>query len=149
MANTGLLQLSPPSPEWDTNKALTALDIEMTPFDRTDGNTQGFARQRSISVSPLAALPHKTCFHELAHVLLGHTSEADFNDGEETPRSLQEVEAECVALICCETLELDGADYCRGYVQNWNKTGAAIPEHSAQKIFRAADLILKAGAPTE
>jgi hypothetical protein len=28
-------------------------------------------------VSPLAELPHKTRFHELAHVVLGHTSEAD------------------------------------------------------------------------
>jgi hypothetical protein len=48
-------------------------------------------------------------------------------------------------MICCETLGLDGADYCRGYIQNWNKSGEPIPEHSAQKIFRAADLILKAG----
>src|SRR5947209_13672321 len=150
LAQTEGEPITPPEiPEWSKERALTALDITETPFDLMSGNTQGFARQRSISVSPLAALPHKTCFHELAHVLLAHTSEADFNDGEETPRSLQEVEAECVALICCETLELEGADYCRGHVQNWNCGGEAVPEHSAQKIFRAADLILKAGAPTE
>src|SRR5207248_523256 len=70
-------------------------------------------------------------------------------DGEQTPRSLREVEAECVALICCETLKLDGADYCRGYVQNWNRSGEAIPERSAQRIFHAAAQILKAGALTE
>ena len=64
-------------------------------------------------------------------------------------RSLREVEAECVALICCETLELPGAQFCRGYIQNWNQEGEAVPEQSAQKIFRAADLILKAGRPEE
>ena len=68
---------------------------------------------------------------------------------EHAPRSLQEVEAECVALICCETLRLEGADFCCGYVQNWNKSGEAISERSAQKIFHAADQILKAGALTE
>jgi hypothetical protein len=52
-----------------------------------------------------------------------------------------------VALICCETLELPGADFCRGYIQNWNASGEPIPEAAAQKIFRAIDMILKAGAP--
>jgi hypothetical protein len=137
-------------PDWSRERALEALLIEEIEFDLLDGNTQGYARKRSIAVSPLAALPHKTTFHELAHVVLGHTTEADFNDTEQTPRSLREVEAECVALILCETLELDGADYCRGYVQNWMSRGVEqIPEQSAQKIFRAADLILKAGRPQE
>jgi hypothetical protein len=116
-------------------------------FDLTDGNVQGYARERTIAVSPLAALPHKTTFHELGHVLLGHTAEAELSDTEHTPRSLREVEAEAVALICCESLDLPGADFARGYIQNWNASGEPIPEHSAQKIFRAADLILKAGAP--
>jgi hypothetical protein len=49
-----------------------------------------------------------------------------------------------VALLCCESLGLPGAEYARGYIQHW-LIGDAIPEKSAQKIFRAADLILKAG----
>jgi hypothetical protein len=138
----------PTTPEWERSRALSALAIEETPFDLTDGNIQGYARKRSIAVSPLAALPHKTRFHELGHVLLGHTAEADFNDGEAIPRSLGEVEAECVALICLETLNLPGAEYARGYVQNWMSRGVEqIPEQSAQKIFRAADQILRAGRP--
>jgi hypothetical protein len=81
---------------------------------------------------------------------LGHTSEGDFADGETTPRSLREVEAEAVALLCCESLGLEGADYCRGYLQNWLRRGTGleaetIPEKSAQKIFRAADQIIRAG----
>jgi antirestriction protein ArdC len=89
-------------------------------------------------------LPHKTLFHELAHVTLGHTAEGPSHDGQHTPRSLKEAEAESVALILCEALQLSGADYARGYIQDWLR-GAVMPERSAQKIFHAADLILKAG----
>ena len=99
--------------------ALDALDIQQTPFTETDGNCQGYARKRQIAINPVAQLPHKTLFHETAHVILGHTSEADFTDTERTPKNLREVEAEAVALLCCEALNLEGADYCRGYIQNW------------------------------
>jgi hypothetical protein len=51
----------------------------------------------------------------LGHVILGHTTEADFADDETTPRSLREVEAESVALLCCESLGLEGTEFCRGY----------------------------------
>jgi hypothetical protein len=83
--------------------------------------------------------------------VLLHTSEGDFSDTETTPRSLCEVEAEAVALLCCESLGLEGANFCRGYIQNWLRRGVVegnaetIPEKSAQKIFRAADQILRAG----
>jgi hypothetical protein len=89
-------------------------------------------------------MPHKTFFHETAHVELGHTAEADFNDSERTPKNLREVEAESVALLCCEALNLDGATFCRGYIQNWLQ-GDTIPEASAKRIFGAAERILKAG----
>jgi antirestriction protein ArdC len=139
------------TPEWDAKRALAALGIEMIPFDSIDGNCQGFARKRGIAINPVAQLPHKTLFHEMAHVTIGHTLESDFADIEKTPRNLREVEAEAVALLCCEALGLEGADYCRGYLQNWLYQGIgynadAIPEKSAQKIFRAADQIIRAGA---
>jgi hypothetical protein len=136
-------------PEWDAERALCALGIERIPFDHPDGNVQGFSRNRQIAINPLAQLPHETLFHELAHSIL-HSSEDDFADAESTPRSLCEVEAEAVALICCESLGLEGATYCRGYIQHWlhrelEGNAEAIPEKSAQKIFRAADQILRAG----
>ena len=131
-------------PTWDKTRALAALNITETPFELLDGNTQGYAKGRSVSVSPLAALPHKTLFHELAHVTLGHTAEGQTHDDEHTPRSLKEAEAEAVALILCETLELPGSVYARGYLQNWLQ-GEPIPERSAQKIFHAADVIIRAG----
>src|SRR5947208_10260166 len=94
-------------------------------------------------------MPIKTMFHELAHVVLGHTSEDSLNDGSErTPRSLREVEAEAVALLCCESLGLPGAEYSRGYIQEWGK-GQPITERSAQHIFHAADAILRAGRSSD
>lgn len=62
-----------PVPGWDPDTALGALHVTEVPFDSGDGNVMGFARGRSIAISPLNPLPHKTRFHELAHVLLGHT----------------------------------------------------------------------------
>ena len=144
--------IPPCLPEWNAEQALAGLQIEQISFTHTDGNCQGYARQRQIAINPVAQLPHKTLFHEAAHVVLGHTTEADFADTERTPKNLREVEAEAVALLCCEALNLEGAAYCRGYIQNWlypnfGYNGSGIPEKSAQKIFHAADRILRAGGP--
>jgi len=48
------------------------------------------------------------------------------------------------ALVREGLLLFEEADYCRGYIQNWLQ-GGTIPERSAQRIFAAADKILKAG----
>ena len=137
-------------PTWDEATALHTLLIDRIPFTHPDGNCQGFAVDRRVAVSPIAFLPHRTLFHELAHVVLGHTEELRrFDDSEETtPRCLREVEAEGVALICGESLGLPGIEFSRGYLQHWLGT-ETIPEKSAQKIFKAADQILKAGHPPE
>jgi hypothetical protein len=134
----------PEIPEWNKDRALETLAVTQVEFSEINGNVQGYAVKHNIAISPLAAMPWKTLFHELAHVTLGHTEEADFHDSERTPRSLREVEAEAVALLLCESLELPGADFCRGYIQNWLESDV-IPEKSAQKIFGVADRILRAG----
>ncbi len=133
----------PAIPAWDRARALATLNIEEIPFEILNGNCQGYAKGRQIAINPVAQMPAKTTFHELAHVELGHTSEA-IHDSESTPRNLKEVEAESVALLCLESIGMDGAEYCRGYIQNW-LSDATIPERSAQRIFAAADKILKAG----
>jgi antirestriction protein ArdC len=136
-------------PEWSEQIALAALDIQHVPFEDLDGNTQGYAKHgRKIAVSPIAALPVKTLFHEVAHVMLGHTDEGDLSDTESTPRDIREMEAEAVSLLCCESLGLTGAEYSRGYIQSWGQ-GQKFTERSAQRIFRAADQILRAGYPGE
>jgi hypothetical protein len=90
---------------------------------------------------------NKTTFHEIAHIVLGHTTSEKLVDSEQTARHLREVEAESVALICCETLGLEGTDFCRGYIQHWLKAEKEIPNHTAARIFAAATSILKAGTP--
>jgi hypothetical protein len=130
---------------FDLERALQALEISRIEFDYPDGNAQGYASGRKFAINPVAQLPIRTTFHELGHIVLGHTAEASFADTDRTPRDIREAEAESVALLCCESLGLPGADYARGYIQHWLE-GSTIPERSAQKIFKAADQILKAGA---
>jgi antirestriction protein ArdC len=148
LAQTDGADLSPAAlPGWDRTRALDALTVVEVPYSSIDGNVMGYARKREIAISPINPLPHKTLFHELAHVLLGHTAEIEQTDSEVTPRNLREAEAEAVALLCCEALNLPGTEFCRGYIQNWLGAGNPIPERSAQRILRAADQILRAGRP--
>jgi hypothetical protein len=137
----------PAIPGFDIDLALCALNITRTPFDELNGNIQGFALGREIAVNPVAGLSHKTTFHEIAHIVLGHTTSEKLVDSEQTARHIREVEAESVALICCETLGLEGAEFCRGYVQHWLKTEKEIPTQSAARILAAATSILKGGTP--
>ena len=132
---------------WDRARALAALDVEEIPFGHIDGNCQGYARQRQIAINPVAAAPLKTTFHELAHVLIGHTAEAEMRDDERTPRDIREVEAEATAMLCCAALQLPGIEESRAYIQFWFGTGQPVPEASARRIFKAADQILRAGRP--
>ena len=136
----------PPTPTWDKDRALAVLEIHEVPFDALDRNCLGFARQRSIAINPVNPSPHKTRFHELAHVVLGHTAEGTMNDGELTPCNLREVEAESVALVCLAALDLPGVEFSRGYIQAWWGQGNPIPERSAHRILRVADQILRAGS---
>ncbi len=135
-----------PLPTWNEQAALQALNITRAPFELTNGNCQGYAEPgRKLAINPLAQHPYKTLFHEMAHILLGHCEKGQQLDGDATPRTLQEAEAEAVAMIVGESLGLPGADESRGYIQAWIGH-SEIPEKSAQKIFHAADQILKAGS---
>ncbi len=150
LAQTEGEDLAPtPIPAWNRAHALAALNVSEVPFDATNGNVMGFARSRAVAISPLNPMPHKTLFHELGHVLLGHTVEGEQADSEQTPRNLRECEAEAVALICCAALDLPGAEYSRGYIQSWWGQGNPIPERSAQRVLKVADQILKAGRAEE
>jgi len=146
MAQTEGQSFAPaPIPSWDKSKALGILGIEEIPFEGVvNGNVWGFARGKQVAVSPLSPLPGRTLLHEIAHVVLGHTTEQDQQDGAEMPRNVREVEAEGVAFLCSAALGLDGADYSRGYLQHWLR-GQPIEERTAQRIFKVADTILKAG----
>jgi hypothetical protein len=132
------------TPQWSAEAALVNLDITQAAFTETNGNCQGYASGRMIAINPLAIFPHKTRFHEIAHIVLGHTEEHTMTDSELTPRDIREVEAESVAYILCSILGLSGLEESRGYIQHWLDC-AEVSEKSAQKIFSTADKILKAG----
>lgn len=132
------------TPSWLAETALSTLDITQTAFTQINGNCQGYASGRTIAINPIAVYPHKTRFHEIAHIVLGHTVEHTMTDSETTPRDIREVEAESVAYILCSILGLSGLEESRGYIQHWLDS-AEVTEKSAQKIFSTADKILKAG----
>ena len=135
------------APTWDAATALAALGITEEPFQSLQGNVLGYATtHRSIAISPLNPLKHKTRFHEMAHIVLGHTDETGMTDTPTTPRDLREAEAEGVAYILCALLDLPGQAESRNYIQSW-LDGRELPEKSARKVFGAADRIVKAGQP--
>jgi antirestriction protein ArdC len=134
------------TPGWDADAALVALAIERVPFEHLDGNIQGYARKRSVAVSPLAENSVKTMLHELAHVVLGHTEVGECADAGELTQAEREVEAEGCAYICGSVLGIGGLEKSRGYVQSWLGEGT-VSERGAARIFKAADTILKAGRP--
>ncbi|WP_454688219.1 ArdC-like ssDNA-binding domain-containing protein [Achromobacter aloeverae] len=140
------------TPEWNADRALAAMGIAEVPFEYLDGNCQGYAvcGAMEIAINPLAPLPMKTRFHEIAHHLLGHTSQgggaAVMTDGRDLPRCIREAEAEATAYLCCATLNLPGIAEARGYIQSW-LAGASFPSKSARRVFAAADKILRSGQP--
>ena len=138
----------PETPAWDAERALAALKVTAVPFDAAYGTADGllgYAKDRTIAVSPTSPLPHLTRFHELAHVVLGHTTERELSDSALTQRSLRECEAEAVAIRCCLALGLPGVESSGRYIRHWWATGR-IPRQSAVRILNAVDQILKAGA---
>ena len=104
-------------PQWDATLAMTALDITEERFEQLLGNRLGYAIRRTIGVSPLNLLKHKTRFHEMAHVLLGHTTAGDMSDGPDTARHIAEARAEGVAYILCALLDLPGQAESLYFVQ--------------------------------
>ena len=136
------------TPAWDAVTAMAALDIIEEPFEHLQGNHLGYARARSIALNPMNPLKHKTRFHEMAHVVLGHTAVADMHDDETLTRQIEEAEAEGVAYLLCALLDLPGQAESRFYIQGWLQ-GTALPEKSAKRIFGAADRIMKAGQPVQ
>lgn len=136
--------------DWNAGAATANLGITEVPFASVSGNTQGWAfpQAKQMGINPLAHLPHKTRFHEMAHCLLHGNETVEMIDGSELSKSLMEAEAESVAFLCCAALNLPGLDEARGYVQSWlgfSTSDREAYKKSAARIFSTADKILKAG----
>lgn len=134
-------------PAWDETRALESLKITQEDFKHINGNIQGYARphDRVIAINPMAQIPLKTMWHEIAHVILGHGQTDDAGHGVEIPRNIQEVEAESVAMLLMAIHGIDGIEYCRGYIQNWTQNGNPFDDKTAKRIFDAVQKINAAG----
>jgi hypothetical protein len=104
-----------------------------------DGNCQGYASGQTFALNPVAALPHKTRLHEMAHIVLGHTQEFTMTDSERTPKDIKEVEAESVAYILCSILCLPGLEESRGYIS----TGYTIVRSAKSQHRKSLALLTK------
>ncbi|UQX13398.1 hypothetical protein [Candidatus Mycobacterium methanotrophicum] len=135
----------PELPEWDWARALSALDIEQVPFQLIDGNTQGYSFDRKVAVSPVAAYPMKTGFHELAHLVLGHTTTA-VAEGETLCRGVREFQAEAVTYLLAHETGLTqwAPEESRAYIQGWLGDEEVTDRH-IRAVFTTVDKILTAG----
>ena len=141
--------------QWDVQLAQKSLGIRVADFDMLDGNTQGFAKRsgigpslrREVAINPLAIYPQAAMFHEFAHHVLGHL-DGYYGDVKHMSNlekySIKEVEAESVAFICCASLGLKGLAESRDYIQIF-LMHTKLNDKQAQRIFSAANKILKAG----
>lgn len=136
----------PELPAWSITAAALELKIAREPFAELDGNKQGYSHGKAYAVNPVAVYPLKTSVHELAHVVLGHTS----NDEYSTHRGLFEFQAEAVAYIVMSEIDPPNdswsPDASRAYVQTWLADTEVTDAH-IKPIFSAANKILTAGRP--
>jgi hypothetical protein len=135
-----------PTPGWDYQQAISKLGVREVPFDDTRGNLQGYSHGTEIAISPIAVRPTKTRFHELGHVLLGHTLPHALDDYQ-THRGIKEFQAEAVAYLAMNELEQlddEAASASRGYIQHW-LSSERPPDKAIQQVFTVTDRILKAG----
>lgn len=125
------------TPEWHVETMLAELEITQENFQESSGLGVSHPRQGKVAVSPLGDSPTRTLIHEVAHCLL-HKQRGQAA-GE------MELEAECVAVLVCEALGLPyNAESSRAYIQQWWPT-RQVSERTAQRIFSAANQIIKAG----
>lgn len=133
-------------PEWSEERALSELSITRVPFAMLDGNAQGYSFERNVAISPVAVYPLKTLFHELAHVVLGHTAPDQMVEYGKH-RGIKEFQAEATAYLCMNDIgatEHMDASASRGYIHSW-LGGKTPPDSAIKDVFKAVDTILKAG----
>jgi antirestriction protein ArdC len=132
--------------DWDIGKAMCIIEVEPEAYHGS-GSSMGYCHERYFAINPLGHHQAATTFHELAHIVLGHTEEGWLDDtADRTPRNLREFEAEGTAMLVLDILGEKDHTESVGYMKNWFASGAEDPpEKSIRKIMKAADTIVKAG----
>jgi antirestriction protein ArdC len=99
-----------------------------------NGDCNSTHRRIRIEVRNAPAQQVKTLAHELAHAIL-------HGDGFAGTREIAELEAESVAFLVCDGLDINSSTYTFGYVATWAGGGKKAVEAitaSGQRIVRAA-----------
>lgn len=147
----------PELPDWNKDEALAALDVTEEPFAHADGNTQGYSVQRRLAINPVAANPAKTLMHELAHIVLGHTTDEGIATygSSVNHRGIAEFQAEATALLVCKELGIACDESgSRAYIQTWlsgtaedyvTEDARLVDDATVRAIFNAVDKIIVAG----
>lgn len=135
---------------WDLQTALSRLGIKQAVFESTNGNLQGYSHGLEFAINPVAANPTKTRFHELAHIVLGHTLPHHFEEYQ-AHRGVLEFQAEATAYLCMNELEVmddETASVSRAYIKHW-LADEQPPDQAIRQVFVAVDRILRSGRITE
>lgn len=131
---------------WDKDQALAKLAIAEVPFDSLDGNTAGHSHGREFAINPVAKYPVKTRFHELGHIVLGHTTPDGLKEYQ-THRGPMEFQAEGTSYLVMHDLDMTehfDPGESRAYIQHW-LDGERPGEELIKPVFTAADRIIRAG----
>lgn len=142
---------------WDFRTAAANLDIEICPFFGGE-NDRGISTERKMSLRPGEPHPIFVGAHEMAHIVLGHTTDkverflrmVDF----EKTNARQELEAHLVAMTVAEKLKLTpGTEweperetaYLAHYADHDADKVMDFMKRNRPKIFAAAAKIINAG----
>lgn len=118
------------------------LKIEVKKFEMVDGNVQGYATGNSIAISELATNPAMIAYHEIAHVVLGHTKLTN-----SVPKGIRELQAEATAFIVAKTLGVKfNEEESQGYITHWQRH-KNIDKVFINQILTAVDKMTKATLP--
>jgi antirestriction protein ArdC len=116
------------------------------PFDELNGNIQGFSIGLEFAINPLAVNRNRTTFHEIGHIVLGHTLSSQHAEYRQH-RGIKEFEAEATSYITMHELghlDEESAMHSRGYIQGWLE-GEKPSDESIRSALKATDAILRAG----
>lgn len=112
-------------------------------FENIPGNTRGYFSPTECRISIKEGMSEadtlKTLIHEIAHAML-HAKGAE---EEKTDRRTKEVEAESIAYVVSQHLNIDTSDYSFGYVAGWS-SDKSVPELriSIEVIRKTSDIII-------
>ena len=152
----------PALPSFDAEKCMKQLNVKTIPYldkvlDATSVQSlrAGFSKEQRVfgtfeKLGVIAIRPGNpgsitTFFHELGHIVIGHIHE-QFDYVQR--RAEAELEAESVSMLCMRALGLGDAKESSEYIRAWWGKNP-YPAGSAERIFSAAQKILKAGLPDQ